>query len=63
MEDPSAGGAGGEVEQNTFVPEPKNSYSLEAAFQESSMGLAWSVRGWCHTASLLVQPVPVRSSR
>lgn len=42
MSETAAGGAEGEEEQTTFKPEPKKRYSLEAAFQENSVGLA----GW-----------------
>lgn len=42
MSETAAGGAEGEEEQTTFKPEPKKGYSLEAAFQENSVGLA----GW-----------------
>lgn len=45
MSKTAAGGAEGEEAQTTFKPEPKQGYSLEAAFQEQC-GACWVVRGW-----------------
>lgn len=42
MSETAAGGAGGEEVVTTFKPEPKKCYSLEAAFQENSVGFS----GW-----------------
>lgn len=46
MSETTAGGTEGEEKQTTFVPEPKKHCSLEAVFQENSMGLSWAVGAW-----------------
>ena len=46
MSETTAGGTEGEEEQTTFVPEPEKGWSLDAVFQENSMGLSWAAGVW-----------------
>lgn len=57
MSETTAGGTEGEEKQTTFVPEPKKGCSLEAVFQENSMGLSWAAGAWV-PKRLCAQPLP-----